>query len=157
MALGVSSTTNQGQVVSAGRFVVDFPSAPIGRMAFSELSGITSKVTPTEYIFNDDRGNTHHTKQFGKTDPPTISVKRAVDNAGTTAIMLWHELAREGKDDARAPGTLTVFDAGGNTQVVYMLENAWLSELNITSVKAGSADVAMIECKITCEQIWVKK
>jgi hypothetical protein len=157
MAMGNSTTTTQGQVASAGRFIAEFPGTPIGRMAFSELGGINSKVTPSEYIFNDDRGVTQHTKQFGKTEPPTVTVKRAVDRAGTTALMLWHQMAREGNDQARQPGTLTVFDAGGNAQAVYMLEDAWLSEINISSVKAGAADVAMIECKITCQEIWSQK
>ncbi|MGC4941091.1 phage tail protein [Kribbella sp. DT2] len=136
--------------------MIEFVGTPIKQMAFSELGGITSKVTPTEYIFNDVRGETRHTKQFGKTDPPTITLKRAVDHAGTAALMAWHQLARLGDDTARSGGTLVIFDAGGNRQSTYVLEDAWLSEINITSVKAGAADVAMVECKITCQEIWIK-
>jgi hypothetical protein len=51
-------------------------------------------------------------------------------------------------------GTLTVTDASGRlTKVVYVLHRAWLAELSITSMKAGGAEVATIECKITCEHI----
>ncbi|WP_112242953.1 phage tail protein [Kribbella monticola] len=142
-----------GNVVSAARFVADFPGSPMGRMAFSELGGINSKVATQEYIYNDETGRTVHTKQFGKTDPPMITVKRAVDQAGTNAILLWHKMAREGNPRARVPGTLTVYDASGQQQAIYFLTNAWLSEVNISSLKAGASDVALIECKITCEEI----
>ncbi|MEV8374597.1 phage tail protein [Kribbella sp. NPDC056861] len=147
------NTQTQDQVVSAARFVVDFPGSPVGRMAFSELGGINSKVASQEYIYNDATGNTVHTKQFGKTEPPTISLKRAVDQAGTNAILLWHAKARGGDPTARVPGTLSVYDAGKNLQAMYYLTNAWLSEVVISSMKAGASDVAMIECKITCEEI----
>jgi phage tail-like protein len=147
------STQNQDQVVSAARFVADFPGSPMGRMAFAELGGINSKVASQEYIYNDATGRTVHTKQFGKTDPPVITVKRAVDQAGTNSILLWHKMARDGNPAARVPGTLTVYDASGKQQAVYYLSNAWLSEVVISSMKAGSSDVAMVECKITCEEI----
>ncbi|WBQ06492.1 phage tail protein [Kribbella sp. CA-293567] len=148
-----SSPQVQDQVVSAARFVADFQGSPMGRMAFAELGGINSKVASQEYIYNDAEGNTRHTKQFGKTDPPTISLKRALDAGGSVKILAWHELARLGKAAARADGTLTVYDASGTQQALYLIENAWLSEVTISSMKAGSSEVAMIECKITCESI----
>jgi len=156
VGLGVSTTGTQGQVATGGRFVAEFTGTPIGRMAFSELAGINSKVTPSEYIFNNDRGVTQLTKQFGKTEPPMVTLKRAVDGAGVAAIMLWHQMARDGDDRARQPGTLTVYDAAGAVQTVYMMENAWLSEISVTSAKAGQGEASMIECKITCEEIWSK-
>jgi phage tail-like protein len=143
----------QDQVVSAARFVIDFPGSPVGRMGFSELGGINSKVASQEYIYNDNTGNTVHTKQFGKTEPPTISLKRAVDQAGTNAILLWHAKARDGDATARVPGTLTVYDAGKNVQAQYFIDDAWVSEVSISSMKAGASDVAMLECKITCTKI----
>ncbi|MET9274189.1 phage tail protein [Kribbella sp. NPDC003557] len=149
----LSSAQTQAQVVSAPRFIADFPTT-IGRMAFSELGGINSKVGSAEYIFNDATGNTVHTKQFGKTDPPTIVLKRALDNAGSAALLGWHAAARGGDPGARADGTLTVTDASGReSKIVYVVTSAWLSEISVTSMKAGSSDVAMIECKITCESI----
>ncbi|MCR6487821.1 phage tail protein [Amycolatopsis sp. OK19-0408] len=148
-----SGVASQSQVVTAASFVVEFTGSPIGRMAFSELGGITSKVASQEYIFSDATGKVNHTKQFGKTEPPTITLKRGLDQAGSNAILAWHAFARGGDTRARCPGTLTVFDAGGTQQAMYLLEGAWVSEVNITSVKAGTSDVAMIECKITCESI----
>jgi phage tail-like protein len=143
----------QAQVVSAARFVIDFPGTPLGRIAFSELGGISSKVASQEYIYNDDQGNTVHTKQYGKTDPPTVTVKRGLDADGNGRLLAWHLLARQGLPAARGDGTLTIKDASGNIEISYALEGAWCSELTISGVKAGASDVATIECKITCERI----
>jgi phage tail-like protein len=151
----MGDATQQAHVISAARFVIDFPGTPLGRVAFSELGGISSKVASQEYIYNDDQGKTIHTKQFGKTEPPTITLKRGLDADGNGKLLAWHLLARQGKPAARADGTLTVMDASveGSVKVVYALEGAWCSELMISGMKAGASDVATIECKITCESI----
>jgi phage tail-like protein len=149
----VTDAKQQAQVVTAARFVVDFPGTPMGRIAFSELGGISSKVASQEYVYNDDRGDTVHTKQYGKTDPPTISLKRGLDVAGNKKLMAWHALARSGKEQARADGTLAVMDASGSSKIVYVLHGAWCSELTVSGMKAGDSAVATIECKITCEKI----
>lgn len=151
----MSIATSQGQVVTAPRFYLWFTN--LGTIAFSEMGGITSKVGSQEYIYNDDKGNTFHTKQFGKTDPPVITLKRGLDKAGNAKILTWHALARAGDPTARGDAFLTVMDASGNEdeKIVYDLEGAWCSEVIIGSMKAGDASVAMIECKITCENIKV--
>lgn len=145
----------QDQVISAARFYLQFLNLP--PLAFSELGGITSKVSAQEYIYNDFQGNTIHTKQYGKTEPPTITLKRALDLDGNAKLLGWHAMARIGDPKGRGDGTLTVMDAAGGQSIVYTLHNAWCSELTITSMKAGDSAVAMIECKITCEEIKVPK
>ncbi|MEU4191081.1 phage tail protein [Kribbella sp. NPDC026611] len=140
------------QVISAVRFLADFPTA-IGRMAFSELGGINSKVASSEYIYNDHVGATVHSKQFGKTDPPTVVLRRALDRTGNNKLLAWHDAARRGLSGARADGRLTITDPSGQTKVVYFIDNAWISELSITQMKAGSSEVAMIEIKLTCDAI----
>jgi len=149
----MTTATTQNQVVSAARFYLTFTN--LGTIAFSELGGIASKVGSQEYIFNDDKGITVHTKQFGKTEPPTISLKRGLDAAGNAKLMAWHAMARQGLPSARGDGTLTVMDASGAEPIVYTLENAWCSEITISGMKAGDSTVATIECKITCENIVV--
>lgn len=145
--------TTQTQVVSAARFYLTFTN--LGTIAFSELGGISSKVGALEYIFNDDKGNTIHTKQFGKTEPPTITLKRGLDSAGNNKLMAWHAMARQGLAAARGDGTLTVMDASGAEPIVYTLQNAWCSEIQVSGMKAGDSAVATIEIKITCEHIVV--
>lgn len=146
----------QSQVISAARFVIDFPGSVVGRIAFSELSGIQSKVASTEYIYNDDKGATVHTKQYGKTEPPTITLKRGLDKDGNDKLLAWHVLARRGKSEAHADGTLSVYstDADASSpELVYLIEEAWCSDLSISGMKAGDSSVATIECKITCSSI----
>jgi phage tail-like protein len=144
----------QETVVSAARFVADFKGTPMGTLAFSELGGINSKVASQEYIYNNSRGETLHTKQFGKTEPPTITLKRGLDAPGNARILAWHELARKGDPTARQDGTLSIYRAGSDqAEAWYSIHNAWISEVSISSMKAGSSDIAMIECKITCERI----
>lgn len=149
----MSTATTQPQVVTAARFYLQFTN--LGTIAFAELSGITSKVGSQEYIYNDDKGNTIHTKQFGKTEPPTVTLKRGLDEAGNAKLMAWHGMARQGVPAARGDGTLTVMDAAGNDPIVYTLQNAWCSEITVSGMKAGDSAVATIEVKITCENIVV--
>lgn len=151
----MGSATMQQQVISAARFFIEFEN--LGKIAFSELSGITSKVNPQEYIFNDEKGMTHHTKQFGKTDPPTITLKRGLDADGNAKLLAWHAMARHGLPGARSSGFLTVLDASGNSQaqIVYQIVNGWCSEIVINAMKAGDSQVPAIECKIVCEEIVV--
>jgi phage tail-like protein len=145
----------QSQVITAARFYINMLN--LGTMAFSDLGGISSKVVSQEYIYNDERGNTFHTKQYGKTEPPTITLKRGLDTDGNAKILGWHALARAGDPTGRADGTLTVMDASGDdaNKIEYTLHNAWCSEVTISGMKAGDSSVAFIECKITCEEISV--
>ncbi|MFC4857274.1 phage tail protein [Actinophytocola glycyrrhizae] len=143
----------QDQVISAPRFYIEF--SHIGKIAFSELGGITTKVATQEYIYNNDKGETVHTKQYGKTEPPTITLKRGLDWDGNHKLMVWHAMSRRGDPAARSSGTLIVSDASGKNEITYVINGGWCSELQVTSMKAGDSAVAMIECKITCEDIEV--
>ncbi|MGW6278571.1 hypothetical protein [Kribbella sp. NPDC055071] len=159
----MASNDPGGGIISAARFVIDLPGTIVGRMDFSELSGINSKVGSSEYMFSAADGTLMHKKLYGKTEPPTISLKRAVDKAGTNKLLLWHNMARDGKEDARCDGSLSVFPAGtgsanpNDATAVYFIFGAWLTELTIGSMKAGTSDVPMIDCKITCESITGKQ
>ncbi len=138
------------QVFSAPRFFIQSDKLP--PLGFSELKGISTQVEHHEYIFNDEKGNTQHTKQFGKTKPPTVVLVRALD-ADIKPFFDWHELARNGEPGARTGVTITVQDASGNIQVNYMLENAWLTKMEIGSAKAGSTDSLMVTMTIECDKI----
>jgi phage tail-like protein len=145
-----SAQTSALQVFSAPRFFIQSDQIP--PLGFAELKGISSQVEHHEYIFNDEKGNTQHTKQFGKTKPPTVVLVRALD-ADIKPFFEWHEMARVGDPAARTGVTITVQDASGNVQVTYMLENAWLTKLEIGNAKAGSTDSLMVTMTIECDKI----
>lgn len=144
-----------GQAVSAARFYLDWPGA--GKIAISEVSNIQSKVVGQEYIYNDASGETRYTKQFGKTEPPTVTIKRALDKTGSTALLKLHALARV--KDRKAIGdyvSIVVLDAvrlNDDPAEVYTLEKAWVSEISIQGLKAGDSQVATMDVKIVCESI----
>ncbi|MEW2811108.1 phage tail protein [Streptomyces massasporeus] len=147
MPTGVSGIP---QAISAARFVVSFDgTAP---SYFSELSGITSEVEPTEYIAADARtGAIVHTKQFGKTKPPTVTLKRGVD--GTGHLMAWHGMVRAGNPGARMTGTLELQNASGQPQATYRLINAWPSKIEIGNMKAGASEIVLETVTFTCEEV----
>lgn len=145
-----------GQVVSAARFYLEWP-VPGGtdKIAISEVSNIQSKVASQEYIYNDARGQTVYTKQFGKTEPPTVTLKRALDKDGSRAILALHAAARAKSRKGVADARIVVMDATGEDPAeVYILTNAWVSEVSIQGLKAGDSQVATMDVKITCEEIF---
>ncbi|SDI18530.1 virus tail tube protein gp19 [Actinokineospora alba] len=150
----MADAKTQGRVVSAARFRLEVPMW--GTIALSEISNINSKVGSTEYIYNDDKGKTIHSRQFGKTEPPTVTVKRGLDLEGNDVLLRWHAAARDGLSEALAPSaSLVISDASGSadSEIIYLLEDAWCSELMISPMKAGDGQVTYLEAKITCSKI----
>jgi hypothetical protein len=138
------------QGFSAPRFSIQTDGVTI---PLTELNGITSHVEKHEYIYNDDKGATIHTKQFGKINPPTVSVTSPLDTQTFAKMMTWHEAARSGKIEARKDVTLTFLTPDGNAQSVYTLEAAWLSKLEVTSAKAGASDTLQVKLTLECDKI----
>jgi phage tail-like protein len=122
---------------------------------FTKLVGITSQVDSEEYIYNDDTGQTIHTKQFGKTKPPTVTLEGPMTSADQW-LMVWHQRVRAGQPNARQDATLRAIDPQGRTVDTWLLAKAWVAQFALTSLKAGSSDQAMIRVKIECDQIIVK-
>lgn len=135
-------------VITAARFVINLDGANI---PFSEMSGINSEVEPSEYISVDPQGNINHSKQFGKTKPPTITLKRGVD--GDSHMWAWHQLALQGNPAARKTATLSLQDASGKTYQKYVMEGAWITKLEIAGLKAGDSAVVMQTVTICCDYI----
>ncbi|MEU0283150.1 phage tail protein [Streptomyces sp. NPDC088147] len=144
------SNTGAPSAISAARFVVSFDhTAPA---YFSELSGITTEVEPAEYIAADARtGAIVHTKQFGKTKPPTVTLKRGVDGSG--AIFAWHVMCREGLGAARMSGTLQLQNAEGAVQATYTMFGAWPSKIEVGNLKAGASEIVLETVTFTCERV----
>jgi phage tail-like protein len=135
-------------VLTAARFIISIDGKDT---SFSELAGINSEVESSEYISVDPGGNISHTKQYGKTKPPTITLKRGVDS--DTKMWAWHQLVLTGDPAARVTATLSLQDAQGTTFQKYVLEGAWCSKLDIGGLKAGDSAVVMETVTIVCDYI----
>jgi phage tail-like protein len=140
--------------VTAARFTLATDSK--GTFVFSELTGITSQIAPTQYLGTTGTGIVH-TKQFGKTEPPTVVLKRtlATDTVGKK-LLAWHTLATVGSPNARSDANLILTDSTGKTVETFRLTNAWVSKLEISSIKAGGGTVATLTVTLTTEQIVVE-
>jgi phage tail-like protein len=129
----------------------------IENVAFQELGGINSEINVEQYISADSTGFLTHTKQYGLVKPPTVTLKRGLDNS--LALWAWHQMAVAGKPEARAPHlTLEIF--GGGLQnikdqkplITYTLVNAWCAKINISSAKVGEGFLTE-DVTIACDEI----
>jgi phage tail-like protein len=136
-------------LVSAARFYLQFDGLS-SEITFSELSGIVSEVEATEYMSSGTTGVTLG-KVFGKNKPPTVTLKRGVDQ--NMALWNWHQDVLAGMTNARRGCTLTLCDTTGAAKQTYHLLNAWPTKLSISGMKAGGSDAAVAEVTLVCEQI----
>jgi phage tail-like protein len=147
------ASTGSGGLVSAARFVVQFDKGGAnGEITFSEMSGITSEIEVAEYMSSGTGGVTM-AKQFGKTKPATVVLKRGVDQDMT--LWAWHADALAGNPEARRGATLMLKDSAGNTQQSYVLHMAWPSKLELGGFKAGGSEAIIATVTLTCEMIEV--
>lgn len=151
MAL-TSSGGSSAQVLAAARFVISIDGTDVA--TFSDLSGINSEVEPAEYIASDQNGMVIHTKQFGKTKPPKVTLKRGLD--GSTAIWAWHQAVLAGDPAALQTCALKLISPDNKIQLTYVLENAWPTKVDIAGMKAGSTDVVMETVELVCDQIFMQ-
>jgi phage tail-like protein len=158
----VTSPTQNPILASAPLFVVSsnvqIPGGlKLDNIAFQELGGINSEIQIEQYIAADPSGYVNHTKQFGLVKPPTITLKRGLDNS--LALWVWHQMAVAGKPEARAPWLhLDIFPAGSTgiremePLMSYTLINAWCAKINISSAKAGEGFLTQ-DVTIACDVI----
>jgi phage tail-like protein len=126
-------------------------------IAFQELAGINSEIGIEQYVSVDPGGFINHTKQFGLTRPPTVTLKRGMDSS--LVLWNWHQMALSGDPRARAPWLgLDVFGGGlsakndQNPLMSYTLVNAWCAKINISSARAGEG-VVTEDITIACDMI----
>ena len=151
------ASASNAQVLSAAHFVISIDGTEVA--TFSELTGINSEVEAVEYISANSTkdGLVQHTKQFGKTKPPKVTLKRGLD--GSKAIWAWHEMVMNGDVTAITTCHLKLLsqaaDTGGEPKVkiTYVLENAWPSKVDIAGMKAGASDIIMETVEIVCDSI----
>ncbi|MFJ9558606.1 phage tail protein [Streptomyces fuscichromogenes] len=140
-------------VMSASTFVIQVDGIKVA--TFSELSGINTEVESVEYISSGPEGILH-TKQYGKTKPPTVTLKRGLDPE--TYMWLWHQAVLQGDPLARKTCSLQLFAASsspksGHPIITYLLENAWPSKLEIGGMKAGATEIVTETVVLHCDQI----
>jgi phage tail-like protein len=140
-------------VLSASTFVIQVDGIQVA--TFSELSGINTEVESVEYI-STGREGVVYTKQYGKTKPPTVTLKRGLDPQ--TYMWAWHQMVLRGEPEARKTCSLQLFAAAqspssGQPIITYLLENAWPSKLEIGGMKAGATEVVNETVVLHCDQI----
>ncbi|WP_156756332.1 phage tail protein [Actinokineospora pegani] len=146
------ASSNTSSLVSAARFVVQFDGG--SEITFSEMSGIVSEVEVTEYLASGKVG-VSMSKQFGKTKPATVVLKRGVDQ--DYALWTWHQEVLAGQPTARRTCSLILLDMANVPKQTYQLLNAWPSKLEIGGLKAGGSEAVIATVTLTCEQIDLTK
>jgi phage tail-like protein len=143
-------------VAAANRFVIAFSVSLTtgkvnGSLTFSELTNISSEVDPAEYYHSSSAGVVL-SKQFGKTKPATVTLKRGVDD--DASLWTWHQGVLDGDPSARSTScSLVMYDTQQSPKAQYYLYNAWPSKLAVDGVKAGGSDVVYTTVTLTCDQI----
>jgi phage tail-like protein len=152
-----AATAAEASVVVANRFVIQvtlgqgISTSTHGTIAFSELQGITSEVEAAEYHASSMTG-VNLSKQFGRTKPATVTLKRGVDM--NTLLWDWHQAVLDGNPNARATScSLMLQDSLGDTKATYQLRNAWPSKIDIGGMKAGGSEVVYATATLVCDQI----
>lgn len=147
LASAGSGQTNMRDAITAARFVLTTDGYELA--SFSELQGLTSEVTPTEYVSSADTAV--QKKLPGKTKPATLVLKRG-KNSGLE-LFAWHEAARKGQLSARKSCTLTMYNSAGEPVAKYYLPNAWPFKLEISALKAGSSEGLYETVHLTADNI----
>lgn len=135
--------------ISAARFVLSFDNVEV---TFSELTGINSEVEPAQDTFVSSAGTTAPSKPFGTASPPTVTLARHVDGS-TPELWAWHMAVLEGNPAARKTCALKLQDASGQTLLTFVMENAWLSKVDIAGLQAGASQVVMETDEFVCDSI----
>jgi phage tail-like protein len=153
-------TATQPVVLSAARFVLQVTGGS-SSWGFSELTGIAMELEPHEFIYCDAKGGIVHTKQYGKTKPPSVTLKKPMDD--DTALWGWHLAAQAGSSAARLDCTLIAYKAGSpgvkpsqDSKVFeWLLQSAWPSKLDLTGMKAGATETPLLTATFACDLITV--
>ncbi|MFI9274120.1 phage tail protein [Kitasatospora sp. NPDC052896] len=126
-------------------------------IAFQELAGINSEIGIEQYVSVEPGGFINHSKQFGLTRPPTVTLKRGSDES--LVLWGWHQMALQGDPRARAPWLgLDIYGGGLAAKadqpplIKYTLINAWCAKINVSSARAGEGFVTE-DIVIACDVI----
>jgi phage tail-like protein len=119
---------------------------------FSEVSGLASEVDVIELKENNPLGGLIIKKMPGAVKPATLTLKRAKN--ASQDLWKWHEAVMQGKlGDARRNGSVVMKSFDGTEVARYNFNNAWVSKISASTLKAGSNEVLMEEVSIVTESI----
>jgi hypothetical protein len=136
------------EVISAPRFWIYCDSWTAG-LGFSELGGVKSSVEASDYWYSTRLGNTV-ARQFGRSRPCSLTLKRALDEEGFLQLYSWHTLARLNNPLAKVAAVFTITSPSGKAFISCALENAWCSDVDIEKVNAGM-NILMLQVTIQCD------
>ena len=147
MAVGVPNLPQDA--LTAQRFSIEIDSVSLAQ--FQEVSGTASEVDVVEIKEVDAQGKLTLKKAIGAVKPPTITLKRAAN--ASMDLWNWHKAALDGKlRDARRNGSIVQYDFEFAEVARYNFENAWVSKLSISGMKAGENSPSVEEITIVCEK-----
>ena len=144
-------TAQAAEALAAASFSITIDGVEIA--TFAELIELTSGLDPATLTLGLDqkKGQAGLKKLPGKRNPPTVTLKRALNQDLT--IFEWHGDALNAGSTARRNAVLAIRDTEGRPISSYYLENAWPAKIEVTGLKAGSSEVLYETITLVCENI----
>jgi len=119
---------------------------------FQEVSGITSELDVIELKENTADGKLVIHKAPGAIKPPTLTLKRAKNSS--KALWDWHEAMVLGNvASGRKEGSIVLKSYDGTEVARYNFKGAWVSKLEVGTLKAGANEVLPETATIVTEAI----
>jgi phage tail-like protein len=134
--------------LSSTSFIISIAGVQIA--LFQELSGINSEVEHVEYISSDPQGNIVHQRLYGKTSPPTVTLKRGMDQ--NLYMWGWHLRVRNGDPGAPTDCDLSICGPDRKPKVQFRLVHAWPRKVQMGTASAGK-DMLTEEVTLVCDEI----
>lgn len=136
--------------ITANHFAIEIAGVEIAQ--FASIDGITSKVAHVVKKENDPQGGLSITISPGAPEPPTITLERGLSTSRD--LWDWHWAMVLGKvTDARKEGSIVMKDFENNEVARFDFRNAWVTEVSIGKLEAGSNEVLPEKITIVCEHM----
>jgi phage tail-like protein len=142
-------TASNSMPLTATSFIVSVDGVNVA--SFSELGGINSEVEHVEYISSNQQGAITHQRLYGKTTPPTVTLKRGMDSSNY--MWAWHERVRQGDPTAPTTCQLQICGPDRKPQLTYTLENAWPRKVELSAAGAGKSETIVETVTLICDDI----
>jgi len=122
----------------------------VAEVTYSELVEMRSEVEPAPPT-TDPTGAIVHTKNFGTTIPPTVTLRRGLDE--NQFVWAWHTAVLTGDPASRKTCSLQLRGGNGQVLLTFVLENAWLGTVDIGSPPPPQPPIVMQTDTFVCAQI----